>query len=78
MKYKENPEFIHKKIDILVDGFLPYHNQVMPEFQLIFPGLAFFLYIRAGNRKGALEWMESINLQIESLKNLKVTSNLSR
>lgn len=71
-KYVLNNTFIYSRLDILIDGLINYYDELEGDIHIIFPGLAFFFYIKRGQRKAAFEWMEASELKFEKINHLKV------
>jgi len=55
----KNNLFLYRKLGVLVDGLVDFHEYVFYEIDSLIPGLNFFLLMKSGNRRQVLYLLES-------------------
>jgi hypothetical protein len=63
-----NSSFLYRKLGVLVDGLVDFHEYVFYEIDGLIPGLNFFLLMKSGNRRKVLYLLAS-NPFFRELKN---------
>lgn len=71
----KNSQFLQGVLDILVDGIMPFHEELFYDIDRTLPGLNFFLLGKNGNRRKVLYLLET-NPYFRELRNKKVQHKL--